>query len=168
MTVRVRGLESLIQRLSGLEGSIKERQRTLMERLAKIGIDVAAMRFSTAQYDGVNDVIVRREPEWISDNTLRIHADGSTVAFIEFGTGVHYREQHPKAAELHMIRGTYGYGLGRFDSWKYKGAPGTNGEMTDSDYVWTHGNPPARAMYEAGREIRDRIREVAREVFNGD
>lgn len=165
--VRIHGVNNLIKRMEKVEKKFEDKNREFLERLAAVGVDVARIRFANAQYDGVNDVIVR-DPEWVNENTLRINADGFTVAFIEFGTGVHYSEQHPLAAELHMIRGSYGHHLGLQDSWKYRGAPGTNGEMTDGDWVWTHGNPPARAMYDAGKEIRDKVREIAREVFAGD
>lgn len=165
--VRVSGIDRVVRRMEQLESQITERNRKFLERLGEIGVDTARIRFSNAQYDGVNDVIVRR-PEWVDEKTLRINADGHSVAFIEFGTGVHYSEQHPLAAELHLVRGSYGHHLGLQDSWRYKGAPGTNGEMTNDDWVWTHGNPPARAMYDAGKEIRDKVREIAREVFSSD
>ena len=47
--------------------------------------------------------------------------------------------------------------------------PGTNGlERTrgDTTVVLTHGNPPARAMYEASKAMREQIMVIAREVFS--
>ena len=78
-------------------------------------------------------------------------------------------EIHPKAGEFGAVRGGYGLHLGLNDSWRYRGDPGTNGEIITfgrhAGQVLTHGNPPARAMYETGKEIRARISAVAAEVF---
>ena len=95
------------------------------------------------------------------------------MTFIEFGSGVHYVEQHPKASEMGAVRGGYGQNKGLKDTWAYYGDPGTNGEPAkgkkgEKGLVFTHGNPPARAMYDAGKEMRERIAEIAREVFMND
>jgi len=172
MRIRFTGLSETIQHLEEYQKRIEDKQHTLLEKLAEIGIDTATVRFSQAQYDGVKDVDVPKDPEWVSDNTLQISAVGSTVSFIEFGTGVHYTESHPKAGEFGAIRGGYGHGLGKLDSWRYKGEPGTNGELiTEGKHtgeILTHGNPPARAMYDAGKEMRAKIQEIAKEVYGHD
>ena len=167
MKVITRGIDAVIKRLSGTENGITAKIHRLIDELAKIGVETASVRFANAQYDGTNDVSV--STEWDGDNRCVIHADGHAVAFIEFGTGVHYVDDHPKAADFGAVRGTFGYGLGRFDSWRYTGDPGTNGErITEGRHagqIRTHGNPPAYAMYEAGQEIRNKIDDTVREVF---
>lgn len=157
-----RHLDEMLSRLkdNGPEG--------LTHSLAEKGRVVAENRFNTAQYDGTNDVQVL--PPFESGQSTILRAEGDAVAFIEFGTGVHYTEQHPQALELGMIRGGYGYHLGNLDAWRYHGEPGTNGveiptPMNHSGAILTHGNPPARAMYEASKEIRNNIGETAREVL---
>lgn len=172
MQIRVSGLDDLISRLKKYRKTLEDKQHRLLEELAKIGIDVATVKFQTARYDGENDVIVNKSPEWIGDNKLFITATGNAVTFIEFGTGVHYAEQHPKGAALGAIRGTYGQGKGSRDSWGYYGNPGTNGKVVKENdkgtVVLTHGNPPARAMYDSAKEMRSRILSVAKEVFSND
>lgn len=169
--ISVSGLDETIKHLEKVKKSLASKQKNLLERLAKIGIDVAAVKFKTAQYDGVNDVTVDKSPEWIDDTTLAIVARGQAVAFIEFGTGVHYAEKHPTATQVGAIRGSYGQGKGKKDSWTYYGEPGTNGRVVRTvqedatTVIRTHGNPPARAMYDAGKEIRERIVEIAKEVY---
>lgn len=169
MKIRITGVDKALRHSEDLLSSMRGKVKEFMEKLAQVGIDTASARFSTAQYDGVNDVVVSSAPEWDGENKLRIYAVGNAVGFIEFGTGVHYTEPHPKAAEFGAIRGSYGYGLGRLDSWRYRGEPGTDGEIiTEGRHkgmVLTHGNPPARAMYDASREMRDKIQEIAKEVF---
>ena len=169
MEIKVTGLDSLIKRLTSYQKSLEEKQRRLLEKLVKVGIDVASAKFQTAQYDGENDVVVNRQPEWVGDNKLFLTATGNAITFIEFGTGIHYAEQHPKAAALGAIRGAYGQGKGSHDSWGYYGTPGTNGQVVkESDkgtVVLTHGNPPARAMYDSAKEMRNQVVTIAREVF---
>lgn len=172
MGVRLVNYDTAIKQLIKYRDSLAERQKKFLEALADIGIKTASVRFSQAQYDGVNDVVVNNHPEWVDENTLLVSATGRTVLFIEFGTGVVYTEKHPKADELHMERGTYGQGKGSQRTWAYYGEPGTNGwllaDTPKGELYGTHGNPPARAMYDAGKEIREQIRKVAEEVFGSD
>ncbi|MBQ3265206.1 MAG: hypothetical protein IJH07_05460 [Ruminococcus sp.] len=159
-------VDTVIAQLRQYRDKLNERIHTMLQRLAAIGVDTADVAFKTAQYDGDNDVVVNA-PEWISDTQLIISATGSAVTFIEFGSGVHYVKQHPKAVQLGAIRGGYGKGRGKRDTWGYYGNPGTNGRTVPgkAGLVLTHGNPPARAMYDAGKEMRERVTEIAREVF---
>lgn len=157
-----------IQELEAYKKWLSEKAKELIERLAKIGVEVAAARFKNAQYDGDNDVVVE-SPRWVDDNKMVLVARGNAVTFIEFGTGVRYTEVHPLAADKGAIRGGYGKGKGNKRSWSYYGNPGTNGrvvrESSLGTVVRTEGNPPAMAMYEATKEMREKIAQIAKEVF---
>jgi hypothetical protein len=134
--------------------------------LAELGVQQASVKFTNAQYDGANDVNVFAE--WQGDNVLRIVASGQAVAFIEFGTGVTYMQQHPKAGQFGAVRGAYGHHLGRLKSgWRYKGDAGTNGTVDEkhAGYIHTFGNPPAMAMYYTAEMLKDKVTEIAREVY---
>lgn len=168
--ISVSGVDEIIERLEKLKKSLETKQHELLERLSEIGIDVASVKFKSAQYDGINDVSVDKTPEWYDEKTLAIVARGQAVAFIEFGTGVHYVETHPAAQKVGAVRGSFGKGNGSKDSWSYYGNPGTNGHVVRTledgqTVVRTHGNPPARAMYDAGKAMREKIVEIAREVY---
>lgn len=169
MKISVSGLDETIKRLKSYRDGIGERMHTFLERLTAEGIDTAAVNFHKAQYDGANDVAVDNSPQWIDENRLLICAHGNAVAFIEFGTGVHYSEQHPNAVKVGAARGSFGQGKGSRDSWSYYGEPGTDGKVVrDTEkgtVILTHGNPPARALYDAGKEMRGMISDIAREVF---
>lgn len=170
MEIKVTGLDSLISNLKTYQKSLEEKQHRLLEELVKTGIDVASAKFQTAQYDGDFDVVVNRQPEWEGDNKLFLTAIGNSVTFVEFGTGVHYAEQHPKSESLGAVRGTYGQGKGSQDSWGYYGTKGQKGvgreiETKNGTVTITHGNPPARAMYDASKEMRNKAVIIAREVF---
>lgn len=161
---------NVVERIEKRRRALKEQAREFLRQLAEMGIDDATVRFERAQYDGTNDVAVSPAPIWEGDNKLIIKATGRTVLFIEFGTGVTYAAQsHPMANEFGFTRGGYGYGLGKLDSWRYKGDPGTNGEVIQEGEhegeVETHGNPANRCMYQTAADMRRAIEEIAREVF---
>lgn len=146
---------------------------TIARRLADEGLQVAAMRFSGAAYDGTNDVQVTIDE---SGSKCTLLASGKAVCFIEFGTGVHYNSVGtyplPRPDGVSEI-GTYGKGHGKQDVWRYQGDPGTNGVLmtpeddptVKSSYVLTQGNPAAMPMYYASVEMRDKIGQIAREAF---
>lgn len=119
-------LHKAIAEIESYQKELDEKVHTLMERLAEIGIEEATVRFANAIYDGTNDVRVNNTPVWIDKNKLAISATGKSITFIEFGAGVHYAaESHPKAGDFGFTRGGYGYHLGKLDSWRYSGNPGT-------------------------------------------
>ena len=163
-------LRKAVTEIESYQKELDQKVRTLMERLAEIGIEEATVRFANAIYDGTNDVEVTKTPVWIGKNKLAVSATGKSVAFIEFGTGVHYAaESHPQAGDFGFTRGGYGYHLGKLDSWRYSGDPGTNGEViTEGKHrgeVLTHGNPANRALYDSAKEMREQITKIVEEVF---
>lgn len=163
-------LRKAVTEIESYQKELDQKVRTLMERLAEIGIEEATVRFANAIYDGTNDVEVTKTPVWIGKNKLAVQATGKSVAFIEFGAGVHYAaESHPKAGDFGCTRGGYGYHLGKLDSWRYSGDPGTNGEViTEGEHrgeVLTHGNPANRALYDSAKEMREQITKIVEEVF---
>lgn len=163
--LRVSGTKRLLQRLRGMQGNIDEKKKLLLERLADIGINEATMKFGSADYDGDNDVSVTPVPEWLDDNRLAVVASGKSILFIEFGTGLVGYGEEPKYAQR------FGYGPGTFSDDPAKGGKGHWDDPKGWYYkhgVKTHGNPPAMAMYDAAKKMRDEIRQIAREVFNGD
>jgi hypothetical protein len=166
-------INKAIAEIDEYQKKLDKKVRTLMERLAEVGIGEAEVRFGRAIYDGTNDVKVNKSPVWINDNKLAISASGNSITFIEFGAGVHYAgESHPKAAEFGFERGGYGHHLGKLDSWRYEGDPGTNGEViTEGKHkgeVKTHGNPANRVLYDSAKEMREQLVKIAEEVFGND
>lgn len=169
--IKISGVDSAINALKKYSGNELERKaKLLIEKAAERGYNSASINFQVAIYAGTNDVVVH-EPYWDGD-ILILAAEGNSVAFIEFGTGVHYSEVYPKNIPDVAKRGTYGKGKGSNDSWVYVGDPGTGieGEIIhikkDGRYVVkTHGNPPARALYNAKERMREEILKWAKEIF---
>lgn len=146
----------------------QERGKLLCERLAEIGIYEASIRFTTAMYDGTNDVICEAEKRddglcWV------IKAKGEAVCFIEFGAGIYYNEEgdanYPNGRPAGIVGiGEFGKGHGA-DRTKYGDPKGWWYKDESGEWQHTYGNPAAMPMYYAASEMRDKIAEIAREVF---
>lgn len=163
----VNGIERLQKAVEVYQRWLKDRSEKLLDRLAEEGYQIASAKFARAVYDGTNDVSVSVETRGVG--TRAVVAVGASVLFIEFGTGVAYPDDHPEADDLGMKRGEYGKGHGKQTSWGYYGDPGTNGELKEkkngSVVVITHGNPANMVMYETVKELKMRLRDLAKEVF---
>lgn len=132
---------------------VQEKEDLLRQRLATLGASVASIEFSRAIYSGAKDVSVRVEN---SGKTATIYAEGSAVAFIEFGAGERYGYGHPMNGELGTGPGTYPDGKGHWNDpngWWY--AHGKH----------SYGNPPAMAMVHARDRMVEQLTAIAREVF---
>lgn len=151
-----KSIEQAIQEVNRYKTWVQEKEELLRQRLAMIGASVASIEFSRAIYNGTNDVSVRVEND---GKTATIYAEGSKVAFIEFGSGLKYGGGHPMNAEFGTGPGTYSdgpYGKGHWDDekgWWY--ASGQH----------SFGNPPAMAMVHARDTVIEQYTRIAREVF---
>lgn len=166
--ITMTGVDELLERVEAYENSFDSRVRMFLTRLSDIGISIAMPKFSSTPYDG-GDRGVAYSSEWVNDTTLQIVFSGSKVVFIEFGTGVEYPD-HPQAYDFLAIHGEFGKGQGAYPPWRYVGEPGSNGKIVgytkdQKPVVSTHGNPAAKAVYEAWNTMKERIEEIAKEVF---
>lgn len=158
-------IDAAMAKLQAIQAEINQSKvNELCRRLAEIGVDVANANYSAAEYAGTNDVSVRLEAR---NSGYAIVASGTTLGFIEFGTGIgnplgEYADQ--VGAPAH---GTFGQRRGAKPPWLYKGVPGNAGTPSSSrpGLVWTTGNAPANAFPAAVREIKAQIESIAREVF---
>lgn len=134
-----------------------EKEREFVRRLAEIGVSVAQSGFTTADYDGINDVVVRLEK---TANGYSVVASGESVGFIEFGTGVRNPEWNNSGMEYTPpAHGTYGKGQGANPhGWWFKQNDGGRAKHT-------YGNAPAEAMRTARDEMVEQVTRIAREVW---
>lgn len=168
--------KSVIRGLVKYQRSIDPKIREFLLKLHQIGANTAASRIAVAEYAGTNDATVL-EPHWLSNTKLALEVRGNSIMFIEFGTGSDYVGadwNHPLAGSLPLTtRGSYGEHQGAYPPWMYKGEIGNSPHSWElktasgapTGYVMTHGNPANRVVYEAGKEMRQNILNVAREVF---
>lgn len=150
------GIQKIQDELSVYRKWQEEKARELAERLASLGATVASIRFSRAVYTGKKDVDVTVEE---LPNGYKVKADGESVLFVEFGSGVTYGYGHPEAGEFGMGPGTYPDGKGHWDDPKGWYLPKSAGGGH------TFGNPPAMPMYEARKAIEQELPRIVKEVF---
>ena len=150
-------VENAIQVLEQYKKDFLAKEQEFIRRLTEIGVRVAQAGFSTADYDGVNDVVVSMER---TATGYKVVASGKTVGFIEFGTGVKYPEWDNTGMDYTPPKhGTYGKGRGKNPSgWWFKQNDG--GRATH-----TYGNPPAEAMLTARNQMIEKVTAIAREVW---
>lgn len=165
-TLDTKDIARAIKELKAYKKELLKKEKLLLERLAEIGLKEAKVRFTTAAYDGTNDVSVT----WDKNNEgCVIEAKGKAVAFIEFGTGVFYNrggDPYPLSRPDGIVGiGEFGKGHGSRNAWGYEGDPGTNGKLTDKGIVITRGNPAAMPMWYASEEIKHSVLRIAKEVF---
>lgn len=151
-------IANAIKELEQYKKDFLAKETIFVKRLAEIGVSVASTGFSTADYDGMNDVQVSMTQ---SGTSAAVIAFGETVGFIEFGTGVRFPEWDNSAMEYTPPKhGTYGKGFGaRSHGWYFK----PNGSEGASQH--TYGNSPAEAMRTARDVMVEKVTQIAREVW---
>lgn len=149
-------IDSAIKQVRAYKKDFLAKEEIFVKRLAEIGVSVASTGFALADYDGENDVNVRLE--WRGNKAVVI-AEGQTVGFIEFGTGIKHPEWDNSGMDYTPPKhGTYGKKHGaRPKGWYFK--PG------EGSVQHTFGNIPAEAMRTARDVMIEKVTQVAREVF---
>ena len=150
-------IDNAIRLIEQYKKDFETKKDEFLRRLAAIGVRVAQSGFSTADYDGENDVVVSMER---TSSGYSVVASGKTVGFIEFGTGVKHPEWDNTGMDYTPPKhGTYGKGLGKNShGWWFKQNDG--GKATH-----TYGNTPAEAMRTARDEMVENVIRIAREVW---
>lgn len=144
-------------------GQLPSKYSKALERIATIGGGTARVKFTQAFYAGKNDVVI--DVKRVSDTHYQVVASGETVLFIEFGTGISNPE-YVAPNGLTYKHGTYGKGKGADpNGWVYVGEQGNAGQPLAEGVYKTKGNPPARAMYDASKDMRAEITRIFREEF---
>lgn len=153
----VSGIERLQKAIGEYQKWQEQKTAELLDRLVMLGASTASIRFARATYTGLKDATVTVEP---IANGYVIKAEGQSVLFLEFGSGIRYGSGHPENAEYGMGPGTYPDGKGHWDDPKGWWLPKNKGGGH------TYGNPPAMAMYEARKSIEQELVRIVKEVFS--
>ena len=156
-TLDKQDIDRAIKELKAYKQEFLKKEKQLLEGLANLGVREASVRFTTAMYDGTNDVSVSLET---TKNGYVIVAKGQAVAFIEFGAGVYHNtgEPYPNPRPEGIVGiGEYGKGKGKQKAWGYKNE--------NDELVVTRGNPAAMPMWYASEEMKNSVLRLAREVF---
>lgn len=152
-----KSIDKAIRQLKQYKNDFRAKEEIFIKRLAEIGVSVANTGFSTADYDGINDVQVEMTQ---SGTRAIVRAFGETVGFIEFGTGVKFPEWDNSGMDYTPPKhGTYGFGQGANPhGWYYNQGDGVKARHT-------YGNQPAEAMRTARDVMIERVMQIAREVW---
>lgn len=152
-----KSITAAIQQINRYEKEFAAKEQEFVRRLKELGVSVASGIFSMADYDGTNDVLIA---ETQAGTRAAVIAYGETVGFIEFGTGVKFREYNSAGLEYRPpAHGTYGEGKGANPrGWYYSPGEGAAGRHT-------YGNPPAEAMLTARNTMIEQVTAIAREVW---
>ena len=150
-------INNAYQKLQQYEKDLKKKETEFVRKLTELGVTVASTGYSLADYDGENDVLIAHTQ---LEGRAAVIAYGSTVGFIEFGTGVKFREYNAAQSEFTPPpHGSYGKGKGASPyGWYFKQNEGAIGRHT-------YGNPPAEVMLAARDAMVERVVQIAREVF---
>lgn len=152
-----KSVATAIKRLEQYKKDFIAKEAEFVRRLKEIGVSVATAGFATADYDGINDVLIA---ETQNGNRAAVIAYGETVGFIEFGTGVRYPEWDNSGMDYTPPKhGTYGEGRGKQrHGWYFNQHDGAGAQHT-------YGNPPAEAMRTARDRMVESVIQIAREVW---
>lgn len=172
MKIKVRlsdaGLRDAERQIQAYKATLNQKAQELAKALADKGLDVAKVRFANAQYAGSNDVSCHVEQNGAACSII---ADGKSVAFIEFGTGVMHSAYGGELPDGVGEHGTYGKENGKHKRWYYYGESGNAGtpvkEVDGKGQLnYTDGNEPAMAMWGAVEEMASQVEATWREVWN--
>lgn len=171
MKIKISGIDKTIKLIDSLENNnnskINNQCKKQIENVVTEASNIARTTFMRSDYAGTKDVIVSK-PMWES-NEITFRAEGESVLFVEFGTGINYDDMtygvnYPRSKNSPIfIRGTYGLHKGSNESWVFVSndtitSIGTKYLATKKDgrnVYRTRGNESAKAMLSAYNHILD-------------
>lgn len=166
-------LDNVIEELDKFCEVIDKLTLAVVKRLVDEGVSIARVKYASAIYAGTNDVSV--EGRMIDDHTGVISANGNSVLFIEFGTGITKADNPMERAEVSgnvMPHGWYGSGRGANPKgWFYKGkmpdnAPsGTEPARNRDGIIHTYGNDANSCLYFAREELEREFKRIVQEEY---
>lgn len=134
-----------------------KKEQEFTRRLAEIGVQVAGDIYSISDIDGEHEFSVYLQK---NGDGYSVIAEGRTIGFLEFGTGIRNPEWHGDGlGYTPPPHGSYGKGHGKQPyGWWFK----------SQDYgvaMHTYGNPPAEGMLTARNQMVEQVTQIAREVW---
>ena len=164
MNLSASSINDAVKELQRYKQSFISKNDLFVQRLAEVGIPVINANIAAAQGDSD-----KSHNTYIKLNSFGSYSravlvvEGADLAFIEFGSGISYNtpagtSPHPKGQEFGYTIGSYGKGHGAEDYWYYQAETG--------ETVRSYGTESTMPVYKASVEIRQKIRQIAKEVFS--
>ena len=147
--------KKVAKELQEYQKSANSKMDEVCRRLAEIGAEEARLWAQLASAYGNNDVTITTEK---IDNGYKIVMSGADIYFVEFGTGDFAGEYagDTSGVSVGVMPGdwsdTHAQQYSKYGVWHYH----------NQTY---HGTPAEMPMYHAGREIRQQMDKVVREVL---
>ncbi len=153
-----KGIKDLKKGLKDYDKWMKQKTQELCKRLADMGAVRASLEFSRAIYTGPEDHTITVNKQ--GDGYV-VRASGTTVLFVEFGSGITMGYGYPEDELNGMGPGTYP-GKGHWDDPNGWWLPR---EKNGGHSQHTYGNPPNMPMYSTVKYLETELERVVREVF---
>lgn len=158
ITVETPNLKTVISQLRAKQKELQMKNGELIDKVVEKGNQKLSEKLSNAKYDGDRKAGVAPVEYDPAEQSVSIGIAGSAVTFIEFGTGTFYPDNHPMMDEFEFKRGTFGKGLGANPPWYFKNDSG--------EVIRTLGNEANRVVYNTAKELREELKDIAREVYS--
>ena len=164
MNLSAGSIQNAVKELQRYKQSLISKNDLFVQRLAEVGIPVINANIAAAQGDSdKNHNTYIKLNSFGSYSRAVLVVEGADLLMIEFGAGIHYNtpagtSPHPKGQELGYTIGSYGKGHGAEDYWYYQAESG--------ETVRSYGTESTMPVYKASVEIRQKIRQIAKEVFS--
>ncbi len=170
MVVKCHSIQEVIEQLQNFGKRIQSKNSQFMARLLNEGFTLANNNLETISAYYKEDATVSIGVE---DNgkTIKgyVYLNGGKVAFIEFGAGVTFNgsagtSPHPRGTELGMTIGSYGKGQGA-NSWGWWFRK--DERQYERQYEHSYGNPAYMPLYRTLQELKEKVADIAKEVYGG-
>lgn len=164
MELSHKSIQGAIKQLRAYQKSLVSKNEEFVRRLTELGIPVIDQNIAVAQGDSDKSHNTYIKINSFGDYTqATLVCEGKSLAFIEFGAGIHYNtpagtSPHPKGQDFGYTIGSYGQGNGKNESWVYYADSG--------EWVRSYGTEATMPVYKASVEIMQNIRRIAKEVFS--
>lgn len=162
MELSTNSIDKAIQELDRYEKELDRKNALFVQRLAESGIAIIDNTMNSVVEDGVDTshVVSIKNTSLKDFAEASIILEGRDIYFIEFSAGITYgRFNYP-------LDSGNNYGVGTYPNQKYALDP--NGWWyTDENGMKQHsyGNRAYMPMYKSSVEIRNRVNEIARQVY---
>lgn len=161
----VKGIENLVNQVKQYKEGLKKANDVFVQRLAETGFVIAQSCIQNCDHYDDDKPIGALTINSISTGeiaSVKLKFSGEQVLFIEFGSGITYNPvDNPLASQFGYGIGTYPNQTHAFDKggWSYK----------DDTGKWKHskGTQATMPMYNASVTMRDRLINIAKEVYSG-
>lgn len=170
MGLSQKSIQKAIKQIEKYKSDINRKCEEYVDRLAKIGEQVAIQAINESPIGNQITLSIDREPSkmgckavLIATGKVHVVKDRDpfyTVLAVEFGAGIHYNpEPNPKANDMGYGVGTYPGQIHAFeDGWYYLGE--------DNKWHYSKGIKSTMPIYKASMEIISQYEKIFKEVFS--